>query len=493
MQISEQYIESIHFNKLKNLKDLTLNFSDTRLTAIMGVNGAGKSTILHALACCYKPLEGETREDYKFSYFFTPNPYALWNDSKFEVIHSYKLRCEPKRNTISFAKDERWTPHYNRRPERHIKYLGIETCVPAIEQEHTNSFINFARDEALRDSSKIISSTGYVLNIAYDNLKYLKSKKGKTYLSVSSEQNGTYVSLSMGAGEQRVFKILSALYSVPKYSLILIDEVDLLLHTNALRRLIKKMYEIANDSKRQLQIIFTTHSILMNELRDYVGIQYITQTSQKTLVSNYISSDSIQDLMGKSEKPIKIYVEDDLSKTIISQICHAMNCKRYVDIYTFGPASNSFTILSGFELDNKLSENIIAVLDGDVYKTNEEKLRQIKEKITGQAFDTERNNVLSHIIQYNLPNNYKPEKWIREMIITTPAEIIPNTNEIKQVLTNIHSVDDDHKYINDAIENLDYDKAIGLSKIIELASKSEKWNDYVQPVIAWLQQHIEHI
>ena len=231
----------------------------------------------------------------------------------------------------------------------------------------------------------------------------------------------------------------------------------------------------------------------MNELRDYVGIQYITQTSQKTLVSNYISSDSIQDLMGKSEKPIKIYVEDDLSKTIISQICHSMNCKRYVDIFTFGPASNSFTILSGFELDNKLSENIIAVLDGDVYKTDEEKLTQIKDKITGQAFNTERNNVLSHIIQYNLPNNYKPEKWIREMIITTSSEIIPNDNEIKQVLTNIHSVDDDHKYINDAIERLDYDKAIGLSKIIELASKSEKWNDYVQPVITWLQQHIEHI
>ena len=234
MQISEQYIESIHFDKLKNLKDLTLNFSDTRLTAIMGVNGAGKSTILHALACCYKPLDGETREDYKFSYFFTPNPYALWNDSKFEVTHSYKLKGEPKRSTISFAKDERWTPHYNRRPERHIEYFGIETCVPAIEQEHTNSFISFATDEELKDSSKIISSTGYVLNIAYDNLKYLKSKKGKTYLGVSSEQNGTYVSLSMGAGEQRVFKILSALYSVPKYSLVLIDEVDLLLHTNAL-------------------------------------------------------------------------------------------------------------------------------------------------------------------------------------------------------------------------------------------------------------------
>lgn len=154
-------------------------------------------------------------------------------------------------------------------------------------------------------------------------------------------------------------------------------------------------------------------------------------------------------------------------------------------------ASNSFTLLSGFELDNKLNKNIVAVLDGDVYKTGEEKLKQIQDKITGQALDNERADVLSHIIQYNLPNNYKPEKWIREMIITASSEIIPNNNEIKQVLTDIHSVDDDHKYVNDAIERLDYDKAIGLSRIIELASKSEKWDDYVQPIRTWLQQHIE--
>lgn len=79
------------------------------------------------------------------------------------------------------------------------------------------------------------------------------------------------------------------------------------------------------------------------------------------------------------------------------------------------------------------------------------------------------------------------------MIITASSEIIPNENEIKQVLTDIHSVDDDHKYVNDAIERLDYDKSIGLSRIIELASKSEKWYDYVQPIRKWLQQHIECI
>lgn len=493
MQISDQYIEAIHFEKLKNLKDITISFSDTRLTAIMGVNGAGKSTILHTLACCYKPLEDEDRTDYKFSYFFTPNPYALWNDSKFEMIHSYKIKGEEKHFITDFAKLERWRPRYIRRPERHIEYFGIESCVPEIEREHAVSFINFSGDEELSNKNKVLSAIGYVLNINYDDLKYVKSKNGKSYISVSTATNGNYASLSMGAGEQRVFKILNALYSVPKYSLILIDEVDLLLHTNALRRLIIKMNEIANDSKRKLQIVFTTHSLLMNELRDYVGIQYITQTSVKTLACDYISSDSIQNLIGKVEKPLHIYVEDDLSKTIITQICQIKNCKRHVDIYIFGPAGNSFTLLSGFELDNKLNENIVAVLDGDVYKTSDEKIKQIQDKISGQAFEEKRLNVLSHIIQYNLPPNYKPEKWIRELIISTPDEIIPNSNEIKQVLNDINSVDDDHKYINDAIERLDYDKAIGLSKIVELATKSPLWDEYISPIIEWLDLRLPNI
>ena len=51
----------------------------------MGVNGSGKSTILHVLACAYAPYE--KGENYKFSYFFTPNPHASWKGSCFTVIN----------------------------------------------------------------------------------------------------------------------------------------------------------------------------------------------------------------------------------------------------------------------------------------------------------------------------------------------------------------------------------------------------------------------
>lgn len=68
----------------------------------MGVNGSGKSTILHALACSYSPYE--KGENYKFSYFFTPNPDASWKGSCFTVVN-YDLN-EKKKVSKKFEKKE---------------------------------------------------------------------------------------------------------------------------------------------------------------------------------------------------------------------------------------------------------------------------------------------------------------------------------------------------------------------------------------------------
>lgn len=63
--IPQQRLMNIHVDNLKGLKNLDIDF-DKNLTAIMGVNGVGKSTIIHALACIYRPYHSE--EDYKFSF-----------------------------------------------------------------------------------------------------------------------------------------------------------------------------------------------------------------------------------------------------------------------------------------------------------------------------------------------------------------------------------------------------------------------------------------
>lgn len=219
MPISQQRIVSVNFTKLKNLQNLYIDFSEGPLIAIMGVNGAGKSTILHALACCYKP-DSHSRKDYKFSDFFLPNTFALWNDSDFTIKYSYRDGAREYNNIErQYQKKERWTPRYSNRPERYLK--------------------------------------------------------------------------------------------------------------------------------------------------DYVCTRYLVQTPEVTLCQTAISTDSILQLTGDHQRPIHIYVEDKLSQSIITRICTELNCKRYVRVFLFGPAVNSFTIISGKVLNGEDTSKTIAVLDGD--------------------------------------------------------------------------------------------------------------------------------
>ena len=80
-----QELTKIHFTKLKNLKDLTISFQESPITGIFGKNGSGKSTILHALACIYKPVIDSDRKNFKFPQFFIPTTLDLWNNSEFRV------------------------------------------------------------------------------------------------------------------------------------------------------------------------------------------------------------------------------------------------------------------------------------------------------------------------------------------------------------------------------------------------------------------------
>ena len=95
-----------------------------------------------------------------------------------------------------------------------------------------------------------------------------------------------------------------------KNSLILIDEIDMLMHSAALKRLIRKIHEIA--SKRSLQIIFTTHSLIMNELKDVVSVKYLDGSYSKTLVYNGLTALAWNDMTGDPSRPIKFFVQDDL-------------------------------------------------------------------------------------------------------------------------------------------------------------------------------------
>lgn len=200
-------------------------------------------------------------------------------------------------------------------------------------------------------------------------------------MGVRTKDGIVYSALSMGAGEQRVIKILQTAYSAYQYSLILIDEIDLLLHVDAFRKLIQTLSYIATD--RNLQIIFTTHSLEMQHLGQYADIRYIEQQKDKMLVYNSINPDLLYKMSGEIKRKYSIYVEDGFAAAIVQKIARELNMLRHISTIIYGSAENAFTVAAGKVLSGEDTESILIVIDGDKFTTQEEKRNQLKKVLTG--------------------------------------------------------------------------------------------------------------
>lgn len=372
-------LKAAHFKQLKGLKNADFHFSDT-LTAIMGVNGAGKTTVIHALACVYQPDHiGPRSEDYKFPYFFIPNTDSLWSGSEFSIVNEIENERHIKTTLPprTYHKDfDRWAPRYENRPKRNVYYLGIDSCLPDIEKSTPTSRIRYTPHESTDPKAqKTIEKAGGILNKRYTML-FDNEYRNNHFPGVSLDNGIRYSSLSMGTGEQRTIRILEKVYHAELYSLILIDELDLLLHVSAFRKLIKVLYDLA--LQKHLQIIFTTHSLDVISLSQYVQIQYIdniiTDTGEpKSLVYDRINEDLVYSISGTTSRPIKVYVEDTLAKAIVRAIVQRNQMSLKVEICTFGSISNAFTLAASFVLTSANTQNVLIVTDGDEYRSYEEK------------------------------------------------------------------------------------------------------------------------
>lgn len=485
MQIHSQVLHNINIKKLKNLSDVNIDFDGSPLISLMGVNGSGKSTILYALACIYKPMD-EKDENYRFSRFFPPTNHFDWSGSSFSIIYSYsdgskKYERQPK----DYQKGERWTI-YARRPERSVKLLRIKQCVPIIENEEKGEKIRYTTKVQTTPLDELIrQKAGYILNKNYDSL-HVHEYKNKTILGVKSG-NTQYSALTMGAGEQRVFTILDTVFRAKNHSLILIDEIDLLMHPDALIRLIDVLLDRATNKHHQ--IIFTSHNTELFGLKDKVQLRHIHQTEERTLCLINTTPDIIRRMTGRAVKSIEVYVEDELAKAIVSHIVSSLGISRDIEIKNYGAAINVFTVAGGIALAGQSLNNALFVLDGDVYITNTEKIKRIKEVLTGHGSEVEnlRDSVLKSLAQFNLPENTPPEKFIFDCVRSLTEQSEPENEEIRKLASYIVNAGDHHNLVERFVDQLGRIQEIALDRLIRTASQSSNWLNFSDPVRSWLE------
>lgn len=485
-------LKSIYIKQLKGIRDCTITI-DKPLIAIMGVNGSGKSTIIHALACSFKPVPGaygagdprnKDHKRKKFFEFFPPTTHGTWKNSSFKLTIEKETNGGTETSSISYSKTvDRWTPKYDRQPFGNILYFGVNTCCPDIEK-FKQQRAKFNTTECTDKVSQwVAEQASYILNKDYSCI--LNNDFNKTnYIGVRTSESISYSSLSMGAGEQRVIKLLEDVKRATPYSIILIDEIDLLLHSEALKRLIGVLHDAAQ--KQKLQFIFTTHSLIMDDLKNLVSIKFLQQDHDKTEVYNGISSLSWKTLSGDIKRPMTIYVEDNMANAIVKSIAKDLNVSGKVDVRIYGAIENAFTVAASLVLSKSNIENTLIVLDGDRYREKEQREKLIKARLTGTESDIEdkRKRALSCISQFDLPIGIAPEQHLWQLLKDSDHD-----NEIVNCAKRIRAVDDSHDWIRSIVEetNCSYADIIMDCK----AANAEKWQAYTKNVREWIAQRVD--
>jgi len=482
MAIRQQRLHSIDFDNLKGLKKITIDVEPHLITGIFGANGSGKSSVIHALLSIYKPSDEDlTRPDYKLSRFFRPTSHTEWHGSKFTIEHSFRqdrqIHSSIKR--IYRKQADRWAPRHTNRPERNVYFVGLSTSVPDIELEKRDNRITLLT-APLNDqvSTEILNRAAAILNRNYDQYN-IHNGGGKTYIGLRYN-NLQYSSLSMGAGEQRILKILEVVFRAPRYSLIVIDELDATLHTDALNRLIDVL--VAKASVNQLQIVFTSHREELIKRTD-INIRHIYQTNVRTLCFNDTNPDCLARLTGTRVRPIELFVEDSLSEAIATRVAEELNIVRFCSIKKFGAAGNAFSLVTGMTIKGEDLTNVSVFLDGDVYKTDDQKLEQMEKFFTGTevAADAKRRAAIAHIRMFDLPEGNGPE-----MAINAALQRLNDGSEVCNAAIQINGVLDKHDFVDKIIESLGYSEEQGLSKVVAKLANSDIWQQYSAPLRDWL-------
>lgn len=217
-------------------------------------------------------------------------------------------------------------------------------------------------------------------------------------------------------------------------------------------------------------------------MSEYVDIRYIDNSSKKTLVYDKINADMIYELSEKSKKVLNIYVEDKLAETIVRCVAQRLGIQGFINITKFGAASNAFVVASSFILKNEDHENVLVVIDGDVYREEGDKKKEIEKVLSGteKNHDDKVMSAMSMIRDLQIPPDIPPEKYIYDMLVEMDDDY-----EVVKCARKLKAVADSHGWLDEVIKQIGQEDVL-LYQIMEIVSENPRWEPYEQKIRDWM-------
>lgn len=332
------------------------------IMALVGENGAGKSTVLQCAAAVYESHPPAYRRGYASDFF----PQTAW-DHLDGVAIRYTVREKDTEHSASVRKPgERWLGNPQRR-KRHVEYIDLSRIQPVPARVGYMKLANPANEETTStpfEGTRLARLSG-IMGRHYDLAKMaLTREDAKRPVPVIEHQGQTYSGFHQGAGETTITELLER--DLPPYSLILIDEIESSLHPRAQRRLIRDLADRCREN--EVQIVLTTHSPYVLEELPEKARAYIMQSPSGTREIVYgVSPDFAMTKMDDvAHTECDLYVEDRRSATMLEEILIAADPENVLKCQTvpYGAASVG-QALGQMIINDRFPRKSCVFLDGD--------------------------------------------------------------------------------------------------------------------------------
>lgn len=294
------------------------------ITAIVGENGVGKSTILQSAASIYKSkpakIAGRVRQPRRAVFASDHFPDTAWEKVKGEIRYQVRNGDHAPPQEGSLRKPgPRWRG-YKDRPAREVVWIDLSRIQPVSARPGYYKLANpqfkeksaIAFDEEGKERLSQITGRDYDLaKIAYTDADETRS------VPVLGQSGNIYSGWHQGNGETILAELIQRL--IPKYAIVLIDEIESSLHPRFQRRLMRDLARLALE--RELQIVLTTHSpFILDELPAEARIQILQTSSGKRILHGVTPEFAMSKMDDAPHYECELYVEDERAERMVLEI-----------------------------------------------------------------------------------------------------------------------------------------------------------------------------
>lgn len=358
-----KYLPRIKLQYIRGFKDQEIEFKFP-VTALIGTNGGGKSTILGAAALAYKNIRPGQ---------FFPKA-SIGDDSMADWKIEYEIVDKTVSGNTIITRSAKFAQQKWRRNDlvnRDVLYIPIQRTVPAGEISRLKKFISAQPsmltladipEETKNFASAILGRDVHSYRVAYPKNEEIDVRRGN-FIYIAETAEAGYSQFHFGAGEASVISVVDAIEKAPENTLVLIEEIENGLHPVATRLMVDYLLNVAH--RKKLQILFTTHS--QNALEQLPGEAIWACIESKTF-SGRLDIETLRAIVGDIPKKLVIFVEDQFVKTWVEDAIrqYLTDIVGAVEVHAAGGYPHVVDV-TRFHNDNPaVTVKAIAFVDGDV-------------------------------------------------------------------------------------------------------------------------------